>query len=138
VVAFKASTVVITGGEPLKYNLDYLCSKIRQLNILTYLETSGSEPLSGKWDWICLSPKRNSPPVDSIYGIANELKVIIAKDIDLTWAEENAARVSKGCSLCLQPEWSRRKEITGTIIDYIGINQKWKLSLQVHKYIGIP
>lgn len=138
VSAFPAPNVVVTGGEPLKYDLGPLCSRLHEIGYKTFLETSGSEPLSGDWNWICLSPKKHFPPLAEIYPMAHELKMIIETEDDLDWAERNAEQVGMSCKLFLQPEWSRRKEITPLIVDYIGSDPKWKLSLQVHKYIGIP
>lgn len=130
--------MVVTGGEPLMYNLNYLCAELKKNSIKTYLETSGAYPLSGQWDWICLSPKKNSAPIDSITSIANELKVIIFNDGDLTWAEKYANLVSNKCKLYLQPEWSRSKFMTPVIIEYIKKYPKWKISLQSHKFMNIP
>lgn len=131
-----SKAAVITGGEPLLYNLDYLCAQLKKYSFKTFLETSGSYPLSGKWDWICLSPKRNAPPLADIYNKANELKVIIYDDEDFAWAEKNAAFVKQNCILYLQPEWKNRYTTTPKIIDYI--SKKWNISLQMHKYMGIP
>ena len=133
-----AKSVVITGGEPLIYSLDYLCNELKKLNIKTFLETSGSHPLSGQWDWICLSPKKYKPPLNDIYTKADELKVIIQSKGDFEWAEKNAARVGKNCMLYLQPEWSKHEEIMEPIIEYVMKNPKWQVSLQSHKYMGIP
>jgi organic radical activating enzyme len=133
-----AKAVVITGGEPLLYNLDYLCTKLKDNNISTYLETSGSAELSGKWDWICLSPKKNAPPIAKILDNANELKMIICSPDDFLWAEENSELVNKDCLLYLQPEWSTSKVMIQKIVDYILINPKWRISLQAHKYMRIP
>ncbi|MDP2423309.1 MAG: 7-carboxy-7-deazaguanine synthase QueE [Bacteroidales bacterium] len=135
---FPAKAVVITGGEPLYYNLDYLCKGLRDKGVKIFLETSGSEPLSGRCDWICLSPKKTSPPLPEIYKLANELKVIIADHSDLEWAEDNAPKVGKSCILYLQPEWSARETIIPVVVDYIKRNPKWAISLQSHKYIRIP
>ncbi|HNV49952.1 MAG: 7-carboxy-7-deazaguanine synthase QueE [Bacteroidales bacterium] len=136
--AYPSKAVVVTGGEPLMYNLNYLCAELKKNSIKTYLETSGAYPLSGQWDWICLSPKKNSAPIDSITSIANELKVIIFNDGDLTWAEKYANLVSNKCKLYLQPEWSRSKFMTPVIIEYIKKYPKWKISLQSHKFMNIP
>lgn len=133
-----ADSVVVTGGEPLMWNLDKLCSSLGKLGLKTFLETSGAYPLSGKWDWLCLSPKINAPPGEEILRKADELKVIIEKTNDFTWAEEMSAHVSDNCYLYLQPEWRRSSEIAGTIVDYILRNTKWMISLQSHKYIKIP
>ncbi|MBN2746234.1 MAG: 7-carboxy-7-deazaguanine synthase QueE [Bacteroidales bacterium] len=131
-------TVVITGGEPLNYNLNIITESFQKHNIQCHLETSGSSPLTGQWDWICLSPKRNKRPLSSIYPLANELKVIIENEADLSWAEENALKVNQDCLLYLQPEWSKRESIAPIIVSYIMKNPKWQLSLQTHKYIHIP
>jgi len=130
--------VVITGGEPLMWNLDYLTKLFVSKGFETYLETSGAWPLSGKWDWICLSPKKQAPPVPEIYSLADELKVIVAEPDDFAWAEKNAVRVKKGCHLFLQPEWSVYKSITPAIVNYIKKHPKWRMSLQAHKFMKIP
>lgn len=137
-LSFPAKAIVVTGGEPSFYPLDYLCSRLKQKGISTFLETSGSYPLTGEWDWICLSPKQHNPPLPDYYQKAGELKVIIEKESDFLWAEENAKLVHSDCFLFLQPEWSRRKDMNQLIINYIQSNPRWRLSLQTHKYIGIP
>jgi organic radical activating enzyme len=133
-----AKAVVITGGEPLIYNLDYICDKLKENNISTFLETSGSSKSSGVWDWICLSPKKNAPPYSELLLKANELKMIISDINDFEWAEENAEKVNNDCILYLQPEWSTSKLMMQVIVDYILKNPKWKISLQAHKYMRIP
>jgi len=136
--AFRCGLVEVTGGEPLLYNLDYLCKGLHDKGIATFLETSGSLELSGEWDWICLSPKRGAMPLTDIFSKANELKVIIEKVDDLEWAEKNAIQVSSECILYLQPEWSKRNFIIPVIVKYIQEHPKWKISLQAHKYMRIP
>jgi 7-carboxy-7-deazaguanine synthase len=131
-------SVVVTGGEPLMWNLDFLCAELKKRNISTFIETSGAYPLSGEWDWICLSPKRNSPPVNDICNIADELKVIIQDNSDYEWAEKYCEMVGIECRLFLQPEWSRFETIIPEIVDYIKKNPKWRMSLQAHKYMHIP
>lgn len=138
VVASGADSVVITGGEPLMWNLDFLCSELKQKNIETFLETSGAYPLSGEWDWICLSPKRNMPPVPPIYEMAHELKVIVSDESDLRWAEEQRKMVTGNCLLYLQPEWSRYEKIVSLIVEYVKMNPEWMISLQSHKFMRIP
>lgn len=134
---YPAKAVVVTGGEPSSYNLDFLTQELKKRNISTFLETSGTYPLTGKWDWICLSPKSQSPPLKQYYSIAHELKVIIQTKDDFNWAEENARLVNKKCKLYLQPEWSRYKDIISKIIEYIKQNPKWSISLQAHKFMRI-
>lgn len=137
-LSFPAKAMVITGGEPLKYPLDILCDKLSAQSLEIFLETSGSEPLSGRFDWICLSPKKNKHPLKTSYQVADELKVIIQDDSDFEWAEFNALKVRKGCKLYLQPEWSRMKDMLPKIIDYVMEDPKWNISLQTHKFMNIP
>lgn len=136
--AFKLKSVVITGGEPLKYDLSNLCYELRKRKYQIYLETSGSYPISGSFDWVCLSPKSKSPPNTEILLMADELKIIIENRSDFNWAEKCSSKVKSSALLYLQPEWSKRGDLTSMIIDYIDKNPKWILSLQTHKYIGIP
>lgn len=131
-------SVVVTGGEPLMWNLDYLCEQLKQKGINTFIETSGAYKLTGIWDWICLSPKKNMPPVGNICEVANELKVIIQKKDDFSWAEKYRKLVSKECKLFLQPEWSKFKIIIPEIVEYVKKNPVWRVSLQSHKYMRIP
>ena len=133
-----AEIVVITGGEPLMHNLDHLTKELQAAGLQTNIETSGAHPLSGSWNWICLSPKKFKAPLPEILPLANELKVVIFNKSDFAWAEEHAAKVSPGCKLFLQPEWDKAAIITPLIIDYIKANPKWELSLQIHKYINVP
>ena len=133
-----AKTVIITGGEPLIWNMDYITNKLQSNNIKVHIETSGSYPLSGKWNWICLSPKKTKLPLDSIYKKANELKIIVLNKNDFKFATEQAKKVSNDCHLFLQPEWSKRKKMTPLIIDFVLKNPQWKISLQTHKYLNIP
>ncbi|GEO09265.1 7-carboxy-7-deazaguanine synthase QueE [Segetibacter aerophilus] len=129
---------VITGGEPLMHNLDELTYRLQSEGFETNIETSGSFPLSGHWNWICVSPKKFRPPTDEALANANELKVIIYNKNDFAWAEKHAANVSAECKLYLQPEWERAPIMTPPIIDYIKENPRWELSLQIHKYINVP
>jgi 7-carboxy-7-deazaguanine synthase len=138
VVAQPAAAVVVTGGEPLMANMDYLTNILKKEGIETFLETSGAYPLSGTWDWICLSPKKNAPPVEELFKKAHELKVIIASEEDLKWAIENGERVTPGCKLYLQPEWSQREVILPLIIEFAKAHPQWMISLQSHKYMRIP
>ncbi len=137
-ITFPAKAVIVTGGEPLNYNLNYLCNQLQKKGIKTFLETSGIFPISGSWNWICLSPKQNIPPIAENFMLAGELKIIISEDSDFEWAEINAAKVNTNCLLYLQPEWSKRNEMMPKIIDYIMLHPKWRISLQSHKYMKIP
>lgn len=129
---------VVTGGEPLLHNLDELTRQLHQAGFETNIETSGSSPVSGEWDWICVSPKKFKAPLPGILPKASELKVVIFHKHDFAWAETYAARVNGNCKLYLQPEWSKATEMTPLIIDYIKAHPQWELSLQVHKYINVP
>lgn len=138
VKATPAPIVVVTGGEPLMHNLDALTKSLHEAGLRTHIETSGAHPLSGHWDWICLSPKKFKAPLPEAIAAADELKVVIYHRTDFDWAERFAAAVKPGCKLYLQPEWDRRELVTPLIIDYILAHPEWQLSLQVHKYIGVP
>lgn len=129
---------VITGGEPLMHDCTALTSALHEAGFATNIETSGSSPLSGDWDWICLSPKKFKAPLPEIIPLANELKVVIFNKSDFAWAEKYAAQVSPRCKLYLQPEWEKSASITPLIIEYIKQNPQWELSLQIHKYIHVP
>jgi 7-carboxy-7-deazaguanine synthase len=133
-----AETVVITGGEPLMWNMEYLTKNLQNKYIKTHIETSGAYKLSGIWDWICLSPKKTKLPLEEIYREANELKMIIYNKNDFKFAEEQASKVNENCELFLQPEWSNREKMTPQIVNYVMTNPKWKISLQTHKYLNIP
>lgn len=135
---YPAKAVVITGGEPLIYNMDYITQKLIKKGFQTHIETSGAYPLSGTWHWICLSPKKTMLPKEEVYQKANELKVIVYNQHDLVWAQEQATKVSKECKLYLQPEWSKRETVTPLIIDFVMQHPQWEISLQTHKYLNIP
>ena len=133
-----ADTVVVTGGEPLTWDMTLLTQKLKDKNLKVHIETSGAYPVSGTWDWFCLSPKKNKLPVDDAYAIASELKVIVYNKHDFIFAEEQAAKVNPKTILFLQPEWSKKEEMTPLIVDYVMNNPKWRVSLQTHKYLNIP
>lgn len=134
----KSNLVVITGGEPLMHNLNALTSLLQKEGFETNIETSGAHPLSGIWDWICLSPKKFKAPLPEILPLANELKIVIFNKTDFEWAEQYASLVSKDCKLYLQPEWEKSSTVSPLIIDYIKQHPKWVLSLQIHKFINVP
>lgn len=131
-------TVVVTGGEPLTWDMTELTAQLKNKNASIHIETSGAYPLTGIWDWICLSPKKLKLPTEEIYGVANELKMIVFNKHDLKFAEEQAAKVGTDCLLYLQPEWSVREKMMPLIVDYVMKNPQWKVSLQTHKYLHIP
>lgn len=133
-----SNTIVITGGEPLTWDMGPLTAGLKEKNLKIHIETSGAYPLTGTWDWICLSPKKNKLPKDEIYSVAHELKVIVYNKHDLIFAEEEAAKVNENCILYLQPEWSVREKMIPLIVDYVMRNPKWIVSLQTHKYLNIP
>lgn len=133
-----SDTIVVTGGEPLTWDMDPLTKLLKEKNLKIHIETSGAYPLTGTWDWICLSPKKNKAPVGDIHKKADELKVIVYNRDDLRFAEEHASKVGPDCILYLQPEWSVREKVTPYIVDYVMANPKWKVSLQTHKYLNIP
>lgn len=137
-LASKAKAVVVTGGEPSLYNLHPLCNELHENKIQTFIETAGTNPITGKWHWICLSPKKQKPPLTQWCKAANELKVIIFSDDDFAWAEKNTKLVNEHCLLYLQPEWSNYKKLLPKIIEYVKNNPKWSISIQAHKFMNIP
>ncbi len=133
-----AQTIVVTGGEPLMWNMLPLTQYLKNQKLQVHIETSGAYPLSGIWDWICLSPKKNKLPTQTVYDNADELKVIIHNKHDFIFAEEQAENVNSKAILFLQPEWSKKEEMTPLIVEYVMKNPKWRVSLQTHKYLNIP
>lgn len=136
--ACPAQAIVITGGEPLIYPLGVLTEALRAKGLEIFLETSGTHPFSGCFDWVCLSPKRQQPPLDEAFARAHELKVIVESEADFAWAEQNAAKVSLGCKLYLQPEWSVAEQVMPAMVEYAKANPRWNISIQTHKYMHIP
>src|SRR5690554_500375 len=133
-----SKTIVITGGEPLTWDMGPLTEMLKQRGMQIHIETSGAYKLTGTWDWICLSPKKLKLTTEEVYEKANELKVIVFNKDDFRFAEEQAAKVNKDCILYLQPEWSKREKMSPLIVDYVMQNPQWKVSLQTHKYLNIP
>ncbi|MBC3759290.1 radical SAM protein [Hyunsoonleella sp. SJ7] len=133
-----SNTIVVTGGEPLMWDMTALTAKLKAEGLQTHIETSGAYKLTGIWDWICLSPKKLKLPTQEVCEKADELKVIIYNKDDFRFAEEQASKVNKNCILYLQPEWSKREKAVPAIVDYVMANPKWKISLQTHKYLNIP
>jgi organic radical activating enzyme len=134
----KAPMAVVTGGEPLLHNLNELTQQLQANGIQTNIETSGSSPLSGSWNWICVSPKKFKAPLPEVVEQADELKVVVFNKTDFEWAETYAAQCKPGCKLFLQPEWDQSAKVLPLIIEYVKANPKWEISLQVHKYMQIP
>ena len=130
--------VVVTGGEPLMWNMNPLTKALKKLGKKTHIETSGAYPLTGIWDWVCLSPKKAKLPIEDAYNHANELKIIIYNNHDFEFAEQESKKVNKNAILYLQPEWGKREEMMPLMVDFIKKNPKWKISLQTHKYLNIP
>lgn len=129
---------VVTGGEPLMHDLGPLTMALRAAGFRTHLETSGAHPLTGEWHHICLSPKKFKAPLPGIHRAAHELKVVVYNKHDLKWAGEHAAQVGANCALYLQPEWDRRETMTPLIVEHVKAHPEWRISLQTHKYLGIP
>lgn len=138
VLASGADSVVVTGGEPLMWDLGPLCHLLRKRGIKTHLETSGAYPLTGTWDWITLSPKKASPPLPDIWKLADELKVVVQDGTDFDVAEMYSRKVKQECRLLLQPEWSQYNSIIQVITEYVKRNTRWAVSLQAHKFMHIP
>jgi organic radical activating enzyme len=135
---FPSELCVVTGGEPVMYDLFPLTTSLHQAGKKTHLETSAAYPITGEWDWICISPKKFKAPLPENMKLADELKVVVFNNTDFEWAEEHALLVSPQCNLFLQPEWSREKEMLPLIVEYVKQHPEWEISLQIHKYLNIP
>ncbi|AIZ65143.1 7-carboxy-7-deazaguanine synthase [Hymenobacter sp. DG25B] len=130
--------VVITGGEPLMHDLTSLTTALKEAGCQNWIETSGAYPLSGIWDWICVSPKKFKAPLPEVVAQAHELKVVVFHKSDFVWAEQHAAMAGPQTRLYLQPEWSKAAIMTPLIIEYVKAHPQWQISLQTHKYLDIP
>jgi organic radical activating enzyme len=135
---YESDIAVITGGEPLMHDLGPLTRELRSAGFKTHIETSGAHPLSGEWDWVCLSPKKFKPALSPIYSSVDELKIIIYNKSDLEWANSHKERINSACKLYLQPEWGRSDKVLPLMIDYVKKNPEWEVSLQIHKFMRIP
>ena len=137
-VASKAPICVVTGGEPAMHDLTALTEGLQAAGIRTHIETSGTHPLTGSWDWVTFSPKRFKAPLDAIYAQTDELKVIVVNRQDLEWGREHAARLQTDARLYFQPEWDRREQVLDYTVAFVQENTEWRISLQTHKYLGLP
>lgn len=137
-LAHPSKIAIVTGGEPLLHALAPLTTALKKAGFQTHLETSGSSPLSGQWDWICLSPKKFKQPLEESIKAASELKVVVFNKSDIDWAESFEKKVASNCKLFLQPEWDKANTMTPLAIDYIKAHPQWELSAQLHKYIQVP
>ena len=137
-VASKAPICVVTGGEPAMHDLTALTEGLQAAGIRTHIETSGTHPLTGSWDWVTFSPKRFKAPLDAIYAQTDELKVIVVNRQDLEWGREHAAQLEAPARLYFQPEWDRRKQVLEYTVAFVQENTEWRISLQTHKYLGLP
>ncbi len=138
VIKAGAKRIVVTGGEPAMYNLNALTKAFQKQNILCHIETSGAYELTGHWDWVCLSPKKFKPPLEAVLQKADELKAIVFNHSDFEWAEKYAALVGTNCKLFLNPEWDKKEQVLSLMIDYVLKHPKWRIGIQMHKYIGVP
>jgi 7-carboxy-7-deazaguanine synthase len=136
--AHPSRIAIVTGGEPLLHVLDPLTTALKAAGFQTHIETSGSSPMSGSWDWVCLSPKKFKAPLSEAVKAADELKVVVFNKSDFDWANSFEKDIQKGCKKYLQPEWDKSDAMTPLVIDYIKLNPSWELSAQLHKYIQVP
>jgi 7-carboxy-7-deazaguanine synthase len=130
--------VVITGGEPLLYDLFPLTALLKEKGFVIHIETSGAHPFSGHFDWVCFSPKKFKAPHPSIYAHADELKVVVYNKSDFAFAEKHTALVRPTCKRLLQPEWDKSVLMLNQVIEYVKNHPDWKISLQTHKFMAIP
>lgn len=132
-----AKNVVITGGEPTLYDLEDLTTELRSKGLVTWLETSGTNTITGAWDWVCLSPKKFKEPLHESLLLAHELKVIVVNKSDIAWAKTMVPKLTNDCQLYFQPEWSKKDKASKLIFDYVIKHPEWRVSIQTHKYLDI-
>jgi hypothetical protein len=111
------------------------------LGLPLHLETSGVDPLSGRFAWITLSPKRHRPPTAELLAACHELKVVVHEASDLAFAtamgaQAGSARGGPGPQLLLQPGWESPAG-QALAINYVRQHPQWRLSLQSHKLLGL-
>jgi organic radical activating enzyme len=136
--AHPSRIAIVTGGEPLLHQLDPLTTALKAAGFQTHIETSGSSPMSGSWDWVCLSPKKFKAALPEAIKAANELKVVVFNHSDFAFANSFVNDVDADCKKYLQPEWEKSDAMTPLVIEYIKSNPSWELSAQLHKYIQVP
>jgi organic radical activating enzyme len=136
--AHPSRIAIVTGGEPLLHQLDSLTTALRAAGFQTHIETSGSSPMSGSWDWVCLSPKKFKAPLPESVKAADELKVVVFNKSDFDWANSFVNDLANDCKKYLQPEWEKSDAMTPLVIEFIKQNPSWELSAQLHKYIQVP
>ena len=136
--AHPSRIAIVTGGEPLLHQLDPLTTALKAAGFQTHIETSGSSPMSGSWDWVCLSPKKFKAALPEAIKAANELKVVVFNNSDFAFANSFVNDVDADCKKYLQPEWEKSDAMTPLVIEYIKSNPSWELSAQLHKYIQVP
>lgn len=134
----KCKMVVITGGEPVMYDLTELTEALHKAGYRIHIETSGTGLLRGTFDWVCFSPKKFKKPVPDFAKKADELKVIVFNSSDFTFAESFQSEVSPACKLYLQAEWDKRETMNPQIVSYVKQHPEWQIGIQSHKYLQIP
>ncbi len=127
VIAYPATTVILTGGEPSIRPLDELVDALHASGRRVHIETNGTRPLPGSIDWVTCSPK---PGGDTVLTRCDELKIVYTgQDV------ESIAAKFDTTNLFLQP---CSGENTAEVVDYIKSHPHWRLSLQTHRLIDIP
>jgi 7-carboxy-7-deazaguanine synthase len=132
-----AKVVIVTGGEPTMHDLTALTDVLRMNGFQIHLETSGTEVLTGTFDWITFSPKKFKAPRKEYFQISHELKVVIHHESDLLWAEGHAKEMENKLAFFLQPEWEKRERVMPLIFGYAIKNPHWRVGLQIHKYLNV-
>ena len=124
--------VVCTGGEPLLQLDPPLLDALHARRFQVAIETNGTLPAPAGVDWICVSPKADAALAQTS---GDELKLVYPQPgVDPARFEGLAFR-----RLSLQPmDGPAREANTAAAIAYCLAHPKWRLSLQTHKYLGLP
>jgi len=132
-----AAFTVITGGEPLQQDLAPLTEALNKRCALPiHLETSGVDPLTGRFDWITLSPKRHRPPLPLLLRTCHELKVVVHTSDDIAFAMKMESQCQASTERLLQPGWNC-SEGEQLALEHVRHHPHWRLSLQTHKWLAI-
>jgi len=133
--------VVVTGGEPTLQWDAALAAAIRGAGFFVHMESNGTRPLAGPVDWLTISPKPQHHPARVALADplpADEVKVVIDDSVDEPVLDRYAARWR--CEHYFVQPWmdARYDHHLARTLALIHARPRWRLSLQLHKIIGVP
>lgn len=124
--------VVCTGGEPLLQLDDETVAALHERGFTVAVETNGTRPAPRGIDWLCVSPKAGA---ELVLRAGDELKLVHPQ----RGAEPERFEHLDFAHFLLQPmDGPDRARATELAVRYCLDHPRWRLSLQTHKYLGIP